>query len=118
MIPNLQNHRTTESQNCSGWKDLQRSWSPTPCREGSIQQATQVGAKAGLEYLQRRRIHNLPGQPIPVLCHPQCEEVPLHIGAELPMLQFVADDLSTQTAEKRMPMSPSLPHLRYLQSLI
>jgi len=35
-------------------------------------------------------MHNLPGQPVTVLCHPHCEEVPLHTGAELPMLQFMA----------------------------
>ena len=43
----------------------------------------------GLEYLQRRRLHNLPGQPVPVLCHSQSEEVLPHVQTELPMLQFV-----------------------------
>ena len=40
--------------------------------------------------LQRGRIHNLPVWPVSVLCQPYCEEVPLHTGAELPMLVFVA----------------------------
>ena len=44
---------------------------------------------AGFEYLQRRRLHNLPGQPVPVLCHPQREEVLPHVQMEFPMLQFV-----------------------------
>jgi len=54
----------------------------------------------GLDYLQRKRIHNLPGQPTPVLHHPHCEEVPSHIGEELPMLQVMA--VSPQTTEKRL----------------
>ena len=33
----------------------------------------------GLEYLQRRRLHNLPGQPVPGLRHPQREEVLPHV---------------------------------------
>jgi len=41
------------------------------------------------EYLQRRRMHNLPGQTVPVLRHPQREEVLPHVQTELPMLQFV-----------------------------
>ena len=38
-----------------------------PCKAGSLQQVAQVGVQMGLEFLQRRRIHNLPGQPVPVL---------------------------------------------------
>jgi len=43
----------------------------------------------GLEYLQRRRLHNLPGRPVPGLRHPQREEVLPHVQLELPLLQFV-----------------------------
>ena len=43
----------------------------------------------GLEYLQRRRLRNLPGQPVPVLRHPQREEILPHVQLELPLLQFV-----------------------------
>jgi len=45
---------------------------------GPLQQATQVGIQADLQYLQRR-IHNFPGKPVPVLHHPYCEEVPSDI---------------------------------------
>ncbi|KFR07529.1 Putative ATP-dependent RNA helicase DHX30, partial [Opisthocomus hoazin] len=45
--------------------------------------------KAGLEYLQRRRLHSLPGQPGPGLRHPQREEVLPRVQLELPRLQFV-----------------------------
>ena len=80
----------TESQNLEAGRDLQRSLSPTPCKTGPPQQAAQVGIWMGLEYLQRSRIHNLPVQPVLVLRHPYCEEVPLHTGVELPMLKFMA----------------------------
>jgi len=58
-------------------------------KQGLLQQAAQDLVQAGLEYLQRRRIHKLPGQPVPVLHHPQSEEVLPHVQVELPMLQFV-----------------------------
>jgi len=59
-------------------------------KKGHLQQAAQDLVQAALEYLQRRRLHNLPGQPVPVLCHPQREEVLPHVQTELPMLQFVS----------------------------
>jgi len=37
----------------------------------------------------RRTLHNLPGQPVPGLRHPQSEEVLPHVQLELPLLQFV-----------------------------
>jgi len=56
-------------------RDLWGSSSPTPLpKQGHLQQAAQDLVQGGLEYLQRRRIHNLPGQPVPVLRHPQREE--------------------------------------------
>jgi len=55
-------------------RDLCGSSSPTPLpKQGHLQQAAQGLVQAGLEYLQRRRLHNLPGQPVPVLRHPQSE---------------------------------------------
>jgi len=45
-------------------RDLCGSPSPTPLpKQGHLQQAAQDLVQAGLEYLQRRRLHNLPGQP-------------------------------------------------------
>jgi len=53
-------------------RDLCGSSSPTLLlKQGHLQQAAQDLVQEGLEYLQRRRLHNLPGQPVPVLCHPQ-----------------------------------------------
>ena len=71
-------------------RDLCGSSSPTLLpKQGHLQQAAQDPVQAGLEYLQRRRLHKLPGQPVPVLRHPQREEVPPHVQTELPVPQFV-----------------------------
>ena len=60
---------------------------PLP-KQGHLQQVVEDLVQVGLEYLQRRRLHSLPGQPGPGLHHPQREEIP-HIQTELPVLQFV-----------------------------
>jgi len=66
-------------------RDLCGSSSPTPLpKQGHLEQARQDLVQAGFEYL-----HNLPGQPVPVLCHPQREEVLPHVQVELPVLQFM-----------------------------
>jgi len=39
-------------------------------KQAHLQQPAQDLVQVGLEYLQRRRLHNLPGQPVPVLHHP------------------------------------------------
>ena len=83
----------TESQNhriVGVRRDLCGSPSPTLLpKQGHLQQAAQDLVQAGLEYLQRRRLHTLPGQPGPGLRHPQREEVLPHVQLELPLLQFV-----------------------------
>ena len=83
----------TESQNhriVGVGRDLCGSSSPSLLpKQGHLQQAAQDLVQAGLEYLQRRRLHSLPGQPVPVLRHPQREEVLPHVQTELPVLQFV-----------------------------
>jgi len=56
-------------------RDLYGSYSPAPLpKQGLLQQAAQDLVQAGLEYLQRGILHNLPGQPVQVLHHPQREE--------------------------------------------
>jgi len=88
-----QQHQNTESQNhrmVGVERDLCGSSGPTPLpKQGRLQQAAQDLVQVGLEYLQRRRNHNLPGQPVPGLCHPQREEALPHVQMELPLLQFV-----------------------------
>ena len=86
-------HRPTESQSnriVGVGRDLWGSSSPTLLpKQGHLQQAAQDHVQAGLEYLQRRRLHSLPGQPVPGLRHPQNEEVLPHVQLEVPVLQFV-----------------------------
>ena len=84
-------HRITESHRIVGvGRDLCGLSSPTLLpKQGHLQQAAQDLVQAGLEYLQRRRLNNLPGQPVPGLRHPQREEVLPHVQMELPVLQFV-----------------------------
>jgi len=58
-------------------RDLCGSSSPTLLpKQGHLQQAAQDLVQADFEYLRRRRIHSLSGQPVPVLCHPQSDKVP------------------------------------------
>ena len=89
----LEYHRITESQKhrmVGVGRDLCGSSSPILLpNQGHLPQAAQDLVQAGLEYLQRRRLHNLPGQPVPRLRHPQREEVLPHVQMELPVLQFV-----------------------------
>jgi len=71
-------------------RDLCGPSSPTLLlKQGYLQQAAQDFVQADLEYLQRERIHNLPGQPVSGLHHPQSEKVLPHVQTELPVLQFV-----------------------------
>jgi len=78
-------HRITQNHRMVGvGRDLCGSSSPTPLsKEGHLQRAAQDLVQAGLEYLQRRRLHDLPGQPVPVLHHPQTEEVLPRVQMEL-----------------------------------
>jgi len=71
-------------------RDLCGSPSPNPVpKQGHLQQAAQDLVQTDLEHIQRRRLHNLPGQPVPGLCHPQSEDILPHVQLELPLLQFV-----------------------------
>ena len=71
-------------------RDLCGSSSPNHLpKQGHPEQAAQDLVQVGLEYLQRRRLHSLPGQPGPGLRHPQREEVLPHVQMELAVPQFV-----------------------------
>jgi len=61
-------HRITEWQEMEGTSG--DHWVQPPAKAGFLQQVAQVGIQMGLEYLQRRELHNLSGQPDPVVCHP------------------------------------------------
>jgi len=71
-------------------RDLCGSSSPTLLpKQGHLQQAAQEFVQAVVECLRRTRLHNLPGQPVPGLRHPQGEEVLPDVQTELPVPQFV-----------------------------
>jgi len=58
-----QNHRISGIE-----KDLERSSSPVPLMEQEyLDQVTQESIQAYFECLQKRRPHNLSGQPVPLL---------------------------------------------------
>ena len=60
--------REGKSQNHRGWKRSQEIIeSNPPTKTGSLQWFAQVSIQIGLEYLQRRRLHSLFGQPVSVL---------------------------------------------------
>ena len=55
-----------KSQNHRGWQGPLWITQPNPLpKQGHPEQAAQDLVQAGLEYLQRRRLHSLPGQPGP-----------------------------------------------------
>ena len=54
-----------------------------------LKHSAQNRVQAGFECLQRRRLHQLSGQPVPVLCHPQGKDVFPPIPMELPGFAFV-----------------------------
>jgi len=71
-----QNHRVV-----GVGRDLYRSSSPSPLpKQGHLQQAAQDLVQVGLEYLQRRRLRNLPGQHVPVL---RCFPLPMPLSTVL-----------------------------------
>jgi len=86
----LWSHRSQNHRMLGIGRNLYGSSSPTPLlKQGHLQQTAQDCIQAGLEYVRRRRLHKLPGQPVPVLRHHQREEVLPHVQTEFPLLQFV-----------------------------
>ena len=74
----LQNHRTL-----GVGRDLWRSSHTTPLLDKvHPEQGTQERIQVDFECLQGRRLHNLSGQPVPLLCHPHRKEVFSHIEVE------------------------------------
>lgn len=45
----------------------------TPDKGGFLEENAQEIIQVGFEYLLRRRLHNLSGQSVPLLCHPHSE---------------------------------------------
>ena len=80
--------RVTESQNGGGWQGPLGVPQPNPLpKQGHPEQGAQQRVQLGLEYLQRRRLHSLPGQPGPGPPHPPSEEFLPEIRSESPLSQ-------------------------------
>ena len=110
-LPRLQHceyHRIPEPQHGRGRQGPLWVTQPNPLpKQGHPQQAAQHRGQAGLEYLQRRRLHNLPGQPGPGLRHPQREEVPPRVHLMLVALLtgpifFVGDASEFRSVKNRI----------------
>lgn len=72
------------SQNYWGWKGNLEIIQPNPLlKQANLEQVAQDHIQPGLEYLQRRRLHNLSGHPGPALCHPESKEAFPRIQTEL-----------------------------------
>lgn len=58
----------------------------TPLKQGPQALCSQDCVQTAFESLQRR-LHNLSGQPVPVLCLLHSKEVPRHVQVEIPVFQ-------------------------------
>ena len=80
----------TESQKGWGWKGPLEVSGPTPLlKEGHLKLIAQDHVQMAFEHLQGVRLHNLSGQPVPVLCDPHSKKVFPHVQREPPVFQFV-----------------------------
>ena len=85
VLPTSQNHRLAEVG-----RDVWRSSGLTPLlKQGHLEMVAQDHAQMAFEYLQGWRLHNLTGQPVPVLSHPHGEKVFPDVQREPAVFQFV-----------------------------
>ena len=104
--------RITESENCLGWKRPLRSSSPTinlALPSPPLNHVPKRHVCTCFKYLQGWWLHHFPGQPMPVLYSPFCEEIFHNLQSKPPLVHFEAfsPDLLPVTWEKR-PTATSL----------
>lgn len=77
LLCETENGRTfTQSQKLWDWKrSLETIQSSSSVKGGHPEQVSQEHVQVSFEPLQRGRLHDLPGQPVPVLQQCQCREV-------------------------------------------
>lgn len=79
---NSQNRRTIGLGRDLWRSSIQTSWQSTFPTEDCI------SVQVSFEYLERRRLHSLPGQPVAMLCHTH-KKFSSHVQIELSALEFV-----------------------------
>lgn len=81
--------RKVISRNHRGWEGSLVVSSPTPwAKQGQLQQVAHGFVQLPFQYLQERRVHSLPGQPLPGLNHHRREKKILPwISSEIPVFQ-------------------------------
>ena len=95
-------------------RDFCGSSSPPPLpNQGHLQQAAQDLVQVDFEYLQRRSLHNLPGQPVAVLRRPQNGSL---LQAEQPQLSQPAliREILQSSGHFRGPPLDLLQHIHVL----
>jgi len=120
-LPQCASDRVTESQNglaCKG--PLEVILSNPLTQAGPPRAGCQGCVQMAFEYLQGWRLHNLPGQPVPVLGHPLSKKVFPDVQWECPGFQSVpiAFGLSLGTTEQSLALSSLHPPCRYLCTLM
>ena len=101
--------------------DLWRSSGPTTLlNQGHLGPVAQDHIQMASEYLQGWRLHNLHGEPVPVLHHPHSQKVFAGVQRDPPVFQFCPLSLvrSRGTTEKSLAPSSLHPPLRYLCTLV
>lgn len=91
-----------ESPNVEFGRDLWRSSCPTSLlKQGNQKLVAQGQVQEGFEYLQRGRLHNLHGQPVPGLSHLPSKKVFADGQVTPPVFQFVPI-MPTHITQKRI----------------
>ena len=86
---NLTNHRISHRVADTG-RDLWRSPDPIPLlKQGHLEAVAQDHVRMAFDRLQGRKLHNLSGQPVPVLGHPDSKKAFPDVQREQPVFQFV-----------------------------
>ncbi|KAK4806816.1 hypothetical protein QYF61_005612 [Mycteria americana] len=96
-------------------RDLWRLSCTTPLlKQGYLEPVAQDHVQTAFEYLQGGRLHNLSGQPFPVLSHPHSQKVFPDVQTEPPVFHFVP---TASCPAKQSRLSPPLLICEVLQSL-
>lgn len=99
------------SRNQLGWKRFLRLWSPAcgptpPCQ---LDHGTKCHIQSFPCHLQERRLHHLPGQPVPMSDHPFYEEILSSVQHRPPLEQLEA--LSPRPVAGSLGAEPDPPGL-------